>query len=186
MNTTMVDTKEVILALKRVKTEKNLSVDKILVLMHEKDPSTAVSKTTLARVFREGSENEIFRYEATLRPIANALLDIEEFESTDTPDQQAIKSILKLKKDLLMEMEEENNRLKEELKTAKLKYHEKLKVETDKYQKSLNFAMNQIELKDKRIDQLMSANDRLSITNDRLINQLMDCPLRNTDCKGED
>ena len=177
MNTTMIDTKEVILALKRVKDEKNLSVDKILIMMHEKDESTAVSKTTLARVFREGSENEGFRYETTLRPIANALLDME-VESDDTIDTQAIKSILKLKKDLLSDLEEENKRLKEELKSAKLKYHEKLETELSKYQKSLDFAMRQIELKDKRIDQLMNANDRLSITNDRLINQLMDCPLR--------
>lgn len=178
MNTTMIDTKEVILALKRVKTEKNLSVDKILIMMHEKDPSTAVSKTTLARVFREGSENEVFRYEATLRPIANALLDIEEIEADDTIDTQAIKSILKLKKDLLLELEEENKRLKEELKTEKLKHHEKLSAELAKYQKSLDFAMNQIELKDKRIDQLMDANDRLSITNNRMLNQILDCPLR--------
>ena len=39
--------------------------------------------------------------------------------------------------------------------------NEKLKAETDKFQKSLDFAMHQIELKDKRIDQLLDANIKL-------------------------
>ena len=173
---TMIDTKNVILALKQVKEEKKLSLDKIIVLMEEN--GDYVSKTTLSRVFAKGSEDVIFKWEATLKPIANALLDIDTLEPDDDTDTRAYKSVLKLKKDLLSELERQNKELKEELNNAKLKYHEKLKVETDKFQKSLDFAKNQIDLKDKRIDQLMDANDRLSITNDRLINQLMDCPLR--------
>ena len=176
----MTDTKEVILALKQVKKEKNLSLDKILALIAEN--GEYLSKTTLSRVFSEGSEDQIFKWENTLKPIANALLDIDTNESSDDADTIAYKSVLRLKKDLLLELENQNKELKQELKDAKLKYHEKLKAETDKQQKSLDFAMKQIELKDKRIDQLMNANDRLSVTNDRLINQLMDCPLRK-DCE---
>ena len=146
MKTKMIDTRDVILALKQVKDEKNLSLDKILALMNEK--GEFVSKTTLARVFREGSEDEIFRYEATLRPIANALLDMEEIEKDDDIDTQAYKSILKLKKDLIVE-------LKEELDKEKDKYHEKLEKQTAHFQKSIDFLNNQIALKDKRIDQLM-------------------------------
>ena len=146
MKTKMIDTRDVILALKQVKDEKNLSLDKILALMNEK--GEFVSKTTLARVFREGSEDEIFRYEATLRPIANALLDMEEIEKDDDIDTQAYKSILKLKKDLIVE-------LKEELDKEKDKYHDKLEKQTAHFQKSIDFLNNQIALKDKRIDQLM-------------------------------
>ena len=42
MNLSMIDTKNVILALKEVKKEKKLSLDKILVMMNENDPSSAV------------------------------------------------------------------------------------------------------------------------------------------------
>ena len=165
----MIDTKEVILSLKQVKEEKKLSLDKILALIEEN--GEYVSKSTLSRVFANGSEEQLFRYETTLRPIANALLDIENIESDDDIDTQAMKSILKLKKDLLSSLEKQNEELKQELKDSKLKYHEKLKVETDKFQKSLAFAMNQIELKDQRITQLLDANIQL-------LNQLLTCPCR--------
>ena len=177
----MIDTKDVILALKQVKKEKNLSLDKIVALME--DNGEFVSKTTLSRVFAKGSENQTFRYEATLRPIANALLDIETLESDDDIDTRAYKSILKLKKDIMFELEKQNAELKEELKNAKLKYHEKLQTELGKVYKSLEFAKNQIELKDHRITQLLDANDRLSITNNRMLNQILDCPLKDQGCK---
>ena len=179
MNLSMIDTKNVILALKEVKKEKKLSLDKILVMMNENDPSSAVSKTTLSRVFAKGSEELIFKYENTLRPIANVLLDLETIEDDDNGETIAMKSILKLKKDIIEEMEEKLKKVESE---EKQKYYEKLVKETEKFQKSLDYIKHQVELKDKRIDQLMDANDRLSITNDRLINQLMDCPLKK-ECK---
>lgn len=179
MNNTLIDTKAVILSLQKVKKEKKLSLEKIYKLVEDKDPSCAVSRTTIARVFRDGAETQIFKWEASLRPIANALLDMEEIEIGDDIDTQAMKSILKLKKDLISELEAKLQTVQNE---EKLKYHKKLETETAKFQKSLDFLREQIDLKDKRIDLLMNANDRLSITNDRLIHQLMDCPLRK-DCK---
>lgn len=172
MNTTMIDTKEVILALKQVKKEKKLSLDKILIMMNDNDPSTAVSKTTIARVFAKGSEDQIFRYENTLRPIANVLLDIENYENDDDIDTRAYKSLLKLKKDLIIELEEKLKKVQEEEKT---KYLEKLAEETEKFQRSLEFVKKQIEYKDKRIDQLMDDNSKL-------VNHILDCPYRK-DCQ---
>ena len=169
----MTNTRDVILQLKKVKEEKGLSLDKILILVENN--GEYISKSTLARVFKDGSEDSSFRYEETIRPIANALLDIENYEQDDDEETRAYKAILKLKKELITELEE---KLKTVESDEKRKYHEKIAKETEKFQKSLDFAMKQIELKDKRIDQLMDANDRLSITNDRLINQMMDCPLK--------
>ena len=56
-------------------------------------------------------------------------------------------------------------------------YHEKLAKETTNFQKSLDFAMHQIELKDKRIDQLMDSNIQL-------LNQLLACPCKKNDKIG--
>ena len=179
MNLSMIDTKNVILALKEVKKEKKLSLDKILVMMNENDPSSAVSKTTLSRVFAKGSEELIFKYENTLRPIANVLLDLETIEDDDNGETIAMKSILKLKKDIIDKMEV---KLKTVESAEKQKYYEKLAKETEKFQRSLDYIKHQVELKDKRIDQLLDANDRLTETNNRLINQFLDCPLKK-ECK---
>ena len=171
----MIDTQNVIDSLQKIYKKRGLTQQKAYEIVHNFDPLNCPSETTIARVFREGASAEKFRWEASLRPIANAFLELEDIESSEDPEEQALKSILKLKKDQL-------GKAKTELEDEKAKYHKRLEEETAKYQKSLEFAMHQIELKDKRIDQLMDANDRLSITNDRLINQLMDCPLRK-DCQ---
>ena len=179
----MTNTRDVIIKLKEVKQEKGLSLDKILIMVENN--GEYISKSTLARVFKDGSEDSSFRYEETIRPIANALLDIENEEADDDAETLAFKSILKLKMSVIDENSKKISELEDQIKETankeKARYHEKLSVELAKIQKSLDFAMKQIELKDKRIDQLMNANDRLSITNDRLIHQLMDCPLRK-DC----
>jgi transcriptional regulator with XRE-family HTH domain len=166
----MTNTREVILTLKEVRKEKNLSFDKILDLM--KENGDYLSKSTLSRVFAEGSEDKSFRYEETLRPIANALLDIETIETDDDIDTQAYKSILKLKKDLLVEYESQIRNLKEEIDNVKRaerdKYHEKMEKETALFQKNLAFLNHQVELKDHRIDHLLDANEKL-------LNQLLLC-----------
>lgn len=178
----MTDMKDVIVALKEVRKEKNLSYDKILELMQEN--GVYLSKSTLSRVFADGSEDKSFRYEETIRPIANALLDIETIENDDDTDTQAYKSILKLKKDLIIDYAQQNKDLKEELRQLKerqellidrekLKYHEKLEAETQKFQKSLAFLKEQVGLKDKRIDQLLDSNDKLLESNHQLLNRLL-------------
>ena len=72
------DTKEIILALKKVWEEKELSIDKTLALVNEKVGEGAVSRSTVQRVFAKGSEDNpaSFRYETTLKPLCNALLDM--------------------------------------------------------------------------------------------------------------
>ena len=166
----MTNTREVILTLKEVRKEKNLSFDKILDLM--KQNGDYLAKSTLSRVFAEGSEDKSFRYEETLRPIANALLDIETLETDDDIDTQAYKAILKLKKDLLFEYEAQIKSLKEEVEEVarreKEKYLARLEKETFTFKKKLSFLNNQIELKDHRIDHLLDANEKL-------LNQLLQC-----------
>ena len=164
MSDLMVNTKDVILRLKKVKQEKKLSLDKIIKLMEQNNEY--VSKTTLSRVFSKGSEEQIFRYEATLRPIANALLDIETIETYDDPNIQAMKSILKLKKDLIDELKGE------------LKGYEELKSQVEHQQKTIDLLNKQIAYKDARIDKLLDTNERQSIINERLTERLLTCPCR--------
>ena len=172
----MTDTRKVILLLKQVKEEKKLSLDAILALIEEN--GDYISKSTLSRIFKEGSEDQGFRYETTLRPIAEALLDIDNIEIDDDTDTKAYKAILHLKKDLITELKEELKAQESKLNDEKLKYSDMLQEETDKFQRSLVFMKHQIELKDQRIDALLSTTTELMTLNNSLVKQLMQCPLK--------
>ena len=84
----MENTRELILKLKAVREEKGLSLNKIADLVEKNGDYT--SRSSIQRVFADGSEDTSFRYEDTLRPIAKALLDIETIEDTDNLDVQAM------------------------------------------------------------------------------------------------
>ncbi len=90
MRIKFLDTKEVIRKLKKAKIEKNISYDKILRLLEEKNHF--LSKSTLSRVFSDGSEDKTFNLEYTLRPLASVLLDeelniIEVYEDKNNPTE---------------------------------------------------------------------------------------------------
>ena len=71
----MTNTRDIILKLKEVKKEKNYSITDIENLLEANGEH--LSRSTISRIFADGSEDTSFRYEETIRPIANALLDIE-------------------------------------------------------------------------------------------------------------
>ena len=126
----MTNSRDVILKLKEVREEKGLSYSDILDLMEKN--GDYLSKSTLSRVFAESSEDIKFRYEDTIRPIAKALLDIENIEEDDELDVRAMKSLLKLKMQRIEELERE-------LEKAKLKNHEKIEKEREQFRRSLDF-----------------------------------------------
>ena len=161
----MIKTKDVIIALKKVKKANKYSNKTIYEMVKAKDFSTHISLTSINRVFRKGSENVPFRYEYTLRPIANALLDMEEIESSDNSETQAYKSILVLKQEIITELEQ------------KLQFVDE-NSDISHYLKSIEHLQHQLNLKDKRIDQLLDANDRMQHTIDKLTEQLLTCPCR--------
>lgn len=101
----MTNTKDIIIKLKKVREEKNLSYTDILNLL-EKD-NQFLSKSTISRVFADGSEEMSFKYEETIRPIANAFLDIETIEEDDNMDIQAMKSLLKYKIQRIEDLEKQ-------------------------------------------------------------------------------
>lgn len=169
----LADTKEIIIALKKVYKEQKLSIDKVLAMVDEREGEGKVSRSTIQRLFAAGSEDDpsSFRYETTLIPICNALLDENSANTT---------IMMKYKKDLIEDFAAQNKELKEEIKNIKCEleqeYNSKLEECAANFQKSIDFAKNQIELKDKRIDQLMDMNMQL-------MNQLLSCPKRG--CPGE-
>lgn len=158
----MTNSRDLILKLKEVKEKDKLSLSEIE--SRTERNGEHVSKTTISRVFADGSEDVIFKYEGTLKPIANAILDIDTIEEDDDLDTQALKVMLQYKADKIRELEAA-------LDHEKVKNHEKIDKERAQFQKSLDFLKDQVALKDKRIDQLLDNNERL-------LTQLLTCPCR--------
>ena len=142
----MAKQRDIIIKLKEVREEKGLSLNEIVSLVEKN--GDFISRSSVQRVFSEGSEDISFRYDDTIRPIANALLDIDTIEDGDELDTQAMKSLLQYKNQRI-------NELEQQLDKEKLKYHEKLEKERERYQKSIEFLKEQVALKDKRMDLLL-------------------------------
>ena len=163
----MTNSRDLILKLKEVKERDHLSLGEIEARTEQNGEH--VSKTTLSRVFSEGSEDTLFKFESTLKPIANALLDIDTIEEDDDLDTQGLKIMLKLKADKIKELEAA-------LDHEKVKHHEKLDKEREQYRRSIEYLKKQVDIKDNRIDILM--ND--IIEKDRQLKELFDkvmtCP----------
>ena len=172
----MTNTKEIILKLKEVREEKGLSYGDILELMEKNNDF--LSKSTISRVFSEGSENLSFRYEETIRPIAKALLDIETIEDDDDVDVQAMKSLLQYKIKRIEDLEQQIEQLEADFDKERLKFHEKMEHEREQWSKSIDFLKNQVSLKDQRIDCLLDAVQVKDAKLDELMNLILSCPCR--------
>ena len=144
----MTKTKDLIIKLKEVKEEKGLSLNEIVELVEKN--GDYISRSSVQRVFSDGSEDTSFRYEETIRPIANALLDIDTIEDSDNMDIQAMKMLLQYKNKRIEELETL-------LDKEKIKYHEKLEGERERFNTSIDFLKRQVALKDRRIDILLDS-----------------------------
>ena len=148
-------TRDLIIKLKAVKEEKGLSINKIADLIEEN--GDFISRSSIQRVFADGSEGSSFRYEETIRPIAKALLDIENIEDNDSLDTATLKALLKYKIQRIEDLENQLEHLQAALDNEKLKRHEKIDEIRAEYERKIDFLKEQITVKDKRMDLLLDA-----------------------------
>lgn len=172
----MTNTKDIIIKLKEVREEKKLSFQDIINLMEQN--GDYIAKSTLSRVFSDGSEELHFKYDETIRPIANALLDIDHIEDDDVLDVIAMKTLLQYKDRRIKELEKQIQELETQISKEKNKYHEKLEKERDQHQRSVEFLKNQINLKDKRMDQLLEAVFTKDLQQQELLSKFLCCPCK--------
>lgn len=180
----MTNTKDLIIKLKAVREEKNLSYNDILNLMEENGDYLA--KSTLSKVFSEGSEELSFRYEETIRPIAKALLDIERIEDTDDMDVKAMKSLLKYKIERIEELEHQIEHLQIALDKEKIRSSERLDEERELHNRSIEFLKEQVSLKDKRMDMLLDAVVEKDKQHKEMLARVLMCSKCSMEKKNED
>ena len=166
----MNNSKEIILKLKEVRIEKGLSLNDIVELVEKN--GDYISRSSVQRVFADGSEDAAFKYDETIRPIANALLDIDRIEIEDDLDTQALKTLLQYKNQRIKELEAQ-------LDKDKIKYHEKLDKEREQSRKSIEFLKEQIAYKDKRMDLLLDSIKQKDERFNELLAHILYCPYRN-------
>ena len=166
----MTDTKEIILKLKETRQERNLSLNDIVDMTNG-----MVSKTTVQRVFSDGSEDVSFRYNDTIRPLVKAMLDVDEIEETDDMDTKALKNLLKLKIQRIEELEKQICDLRILLSDEKVKSHEKIEKERLQFERHIKLLDEQIALKDKRMDEMKARYDKKDEQYTELVNRLLNC-----------
>ena len=166
----MTDTREIILKLKKVRQEKNLSLNDIVDMT-----DGMVSKSTIQRVFADDSENTSFRYNDTIRPLVKAMLDVEEIEETDDMDTKALKSLLKLKIQRIEELEHQVEHLQTALDKERIKGFEKFESERKLLHYRITFLTSQIDIKDKRMNEMKEQFNKKDEQYTLLVNRLLDC-----------
>jgi len=167
----MTDTKEIIIKLKEIKKEKNLSNAEIVEMTNN-----YLSLTTVQRVFAKDSENTSFRYDDTIRPLVKALLgDIDTIEATDDMDTKAMKTLLKLKIQRIEELEKQISDLRLLMAEEKEKGHAKHEKERQQYERHINLLEDQISIKDKRMEEMKNRFDRKDEQYTELVNRLLNC-----------
>lgn len=111
-------TQEIIAQLKEIRAEKGYSCQKVCDLVEAS--GGYVSLTTIKRVFAEGSEKQNFRYNETIKPIAIALLGIndapQESHGQSAVDHEiaALKTVISIKEQINQDQRAENQRMAEE------------------------------------------------------------------------
>ena len=137
--------KEIILQLKRIKHERELSVQDIYLMV--KGAGFSTSESSVRRVFAPGSEEQNFRFQDTIQPISQVMIGVkEEGEPLNVAEADALKNIALLKDAMINDLQKENDELKKRVETLE-------KAQAD-YITEISFLKGQIERKDDYIDRL--------------------------------
>ena len=176
----MTNTRDLIIQLKLVRKEKELSITDIENLI-AKNGDYPVSRASISRVFADGSEDETFMYEKTIKPIANAVLDVSDVEEDDTPEEKGMKYFLRYKKSYITELERRIEELETALDKEKIEYLEKIEEVREQSRRSIEFLKDQLAYKDKRMDELMYAVKDKDKQLSGLMEHILNCPYRKGD-----
>ena len=84
--------------LKEIKAEQQLSISQIMSMMEER--GQFVSEATLKKIFQDGSEEKNFRYQDTIMPVADVLLDLYG-DKSGLDDAESLRHIIREKNKLI-------------------------------------------------------------------------------------
>ena len=145
--------------LKEIKSEQGLSISQIMELMEKQ--GKYVSEATLKKVFADGSEEKVFRYQDSIAPVADVLLDIYG-DTSGIDDIESLKQIIREKNKLI-----ELFAIKVEEMGDEAKNREKI---YDDRKAAFEKTIDSLEL---QVSRLHDQVDRKDIMIERLLNEVL-------------
>lgn len=140
--------KDIVLKLKAVREKEELSIHDIMDRLEA--TGAYISETTVRRVFRDNSENELgFTYAKVLKPIADVMLGEEADDPALLEKNGALHAIIREKNRTIETLQGKLDSAADQIDTLKQQY-DALRKECDL---RLRFLRDQIELKDRRMDE---------------------------------
>jgi hypothetical protein len=142
--------------LKQIKQEQGLSISQIMDIMEKQ--GKFVSEGTLKKVFADGSEDKPFRYQDSIAPVADVLLDIYG-DTSGLDDVESLRQIIREKNKLIELFVIKIEELGEEAK-AREKLYEDRKAAFEKTIESLELQVHrlheQVDRKDIMLEKLVN------------------------------
>ena len=142
--------------LKQIKTEQGLSVSQIMEMMERQ--GKFVSEATLKKLFSDGSEEKAFRYQDSIAPVADVLLDIYG-DTSGLDDVESLRQFIKEKNKLIELLVIKVEELGEEAK-AREKLYEDRKSAFEKTIESLELQIHrlhdQVDRKDMMLERMLN------------------------------
>ena len=135
--------------LKQIKSEQGLTVPKIMELME--DRGQFVSEATIKRVFADGSEEQNFRYQDSIAPIADVLLDMYG-DASGLDDVSSLRQIIREKNKLIEFLMMKLDEREQDFERQRALYEERKAL----YEKSIERFETQISRKDELIERLLN------------------------------
>ena len=135
--------------LKQIKAEQGLTVPKIMELME--DRGQFVSEATIKRVFADGSEEQNFRYQDSIAPIADVLLDMYG-DASGLDDVSSLRQIIREKNKLIEFLMMKLDEREQDFERQRALYEERKAL----YEKSIERFETQISRKDELIERLLN------------------------------
>lgn len=145
--------------LKQIKSEQGLSIPQIMEMMERQ--GKYVSEATLKKVFADGSEEKSFRYQDSIAPVADVLLDIYG-DTSGIEDIESLHHIIREKNKLIELLVIKVEEQAEDAKNRDKLYEDRKSA----YEKTIA----SLEL---QIHRLHEQVDRKDIMIERLLNQIL-------------
>lgn len=162
---------EIILQLKQIRKERDLSLQDVHDLVHA--AGGYLSLSSVKRVFADGSEKQGFRYQDTIQPIVRALLNVTEEtpENNDVSANEidALKNVILLKDSIIQNLQKDNEALSARADKIEAEAQRQMEIVRADYQKKVDYLVTLVERLRKDVDALWVENERKAKTIDKFL-----------------
>ena len=135
--------------LRRVKKDNGLTISQIMDMLEKRN--CYISETTIKRLFSENNDPSSFKYQSTIAPLADVLLDIYNDES-GSEDVSALKAMIHDKNEMISILVVKNEEIRADYEKRIIHLQKKIAM----LEEHLLFREKQIDKKDDIISKLLS------------------------------